>query len=150
MDTDSDYRTLTERQLAEQLTASVAELEDQHTTDTLTADAIIEQVDQRRAVIIAERDAIAVVRPEGYRPAQGDPVLWLLLVKSNSRGKGIGKAFVLDLRRRFERSMPMILVCNGASRESFFAACGFRLKERLKDGSAVMCAELSTQHPEAP
>ena len=145
MSSDMDFRTLTEPELAELLVASVAELEDQHTTETLTVDVIMDQVLQRRAVIVAERDAVAVVRPEGYRPVQGDPVLWLLFVKPNVRGKGLGKAFVMGLRRRFEQSKPMILVCNGAGRESFFTKCGFHLKERLKDGSAVMYAELSNQ-----
>lgn len=37
MITDTDFRTLTERLLAEQLAASVAELEDHHTMDTLAA-----------------------------------------------------------------------------------------------------------------
>ena len=140
---DIDFRTLTEREQAEQLVASVADLDDKHTTKTLTADLVMDQIQQRRALIVAERDVIAVVRPEGYRPDQGDPVLWLLFVKSNCRGKGLGKAFVMALRRRFERTMPMLLLCNGTDRESFFAACGFRLKERLKDGSAVMQAELT-------
>lgn len=145
MDISADFRTMTDRQLAEMLVASVADLEDEDTTSTLTVNMIIGQVEQDRAVIVAERDAIAVVRPERYRPDRGDPVLWLLFVRSTCRATGIGKAFVIKLRRRFERSMPMTLVCNGARRESFFSSCGFQFKERFTDGSAVMVAELPSK-----
>lgn len=90
MDIDTDFRTLTERQVAELLVASVADMDDEHTACTLTVDLIVRQVKQGHAVVVAERDAIAVVRPEGYRPIQGDPVLWLLFVRPTCRGTGVG------------------------------------------------------------
>lgn len=138
---DLDFRVLNEAQLAEQLEASVADLDDDHTTATLTAKKIVEEIARGRAIVVAEREAIAVVRPEGYRSDVPNSVLWLLFVKPSCRGKGLGKAFVDDLRRRFEQTAPMILACNGPCREAFFLACGFRVKERLDDGLVVMLSE---------
>lgn len=150
MGIELDFRVLSEAQLAKQLVASVADLDDDHMAATLTAKLIAEEIASGRAVIVAERDAIAVVRPEGYRSDVPNSVLWLLFVKPSHRGKELGKAFVDDLRRRFERTAPMILACNGPRRESFFLACGFCVKERLDGGLVVMLSEPRCKKSESP
>jgi len=99
---DTDLRTLTERQLAELLVASVAELGDEQTTNTLPLGTILAEVEMKTAVIVAENDAIALVRPERKGNDATHPVLWLLFVKARSRRQGTGKAFVMTLRSRFE------------------------------------------------
>ena len=141
MHIDIDLRDLTDWQLAEYLVKFRADFEDRGTLE-LKAAEIMTEVDNGKAVIVAEHSAVAVVRPEGYRAVNGGSVLWLFLVKPSVRGTGIGKRFIMKLRRCFELTEPMILVCNGNDRESFFSACGFRLKERCDDGSAIMVAKI--------
>jgi len=143
MATCMDYLTLTECELAEELVASVAELGDQSTTDRLTVDEIIGKVATGMSVIVKERDAIAVVHLEGM-VRKVNPVLWLLFVRPSARRFATGKNFVMSLRSRFEISMPMVVLCNGTQRESFFSACGFEVYERCPDGEVIMRSTFSS------
>jgi GNAT superfamily N-acetyltransferase len=137
-----DFRRMTDHQAVEQLIASVIDLDDDGTSSNLTVKEILDQVERRLAVIVVEQDAIAVIRPEGYRSENGNAVLWLLFVRPELRGQGIGTRFVQKLRTRFEGVKPMVLVCNGPRREAFFAWCGFMFKEGLGATGIVMVSDL--------
>jgi len=141
MNNDIDFCTLSNYELAEQVVAMIEDLEDESTSQNVTLASIMRQVDDGLTIIERDHDAIAIIHPEGYRAINGNAVLWLLVVKRASRGKRIGRAFVRHLVARHAKSMPMVLVCNGSRRESFFANCGFRIKEYLDDGSAVMVSD---------
>ena len=137
----TDFRTLPLDKLVETLCNHVGDFEDEATAKGLTSEWLLEQVTQGRAAVETDEHAIAVMRPEGWRTTNGNAVLWLLYVAREARERGIGKAFVEQLRAKYERHLPMILMCNGSTRETFFQSCGFRLKERV-DGKAVMLSDM--------
>ncbi len=101
-------------------------------------DRLLDDVKHGLAIIETEERGIAVVRPDGWKHENGNPVLWLLFVSPEARGKGFGKEFVGRIRTKHEHQLPMALACNGSRRESFFGSCGFVLKERLRDGIVML------------
>ncbi len=138
----TDFRTLPLDQLVETLCNHVDDFEDEATTKNLDRERILEQVAQGKVVMEADEHAIAAMRPEGWRLVDGNSAMWLLYVARDARGLGIGKAFVQRLRAKFERQLPMVMICNGSTREAFFLSCGFRIKERM-GGKAVMLSDLN-------
>ena len=141
MSVDTDFRTLTVEEVAEFFVAHVAELGDPKTIETLAVDNIVGEVKAGLAVVVAERKVVAIVLSEIDDIQKCNPVLWLLYVDPASRGQGLGAAFVAELRRRFEKKLPMAALCNGPERESFFAACGFHVHARHDDGRLTMIAD---------
>lgn len=141
MPRETDFRTLTLEEIAEFLVANVQDFGDQLTVDTLAPDTIVGEVRAGRAVIAAERNVVAVVLHEVDHIQKCNAVLWLLYVAPVCRGQGVGRAFVGDIRRRFERKLPMVLACNGSKRESFFGSCGFHVHERSDDERLIMIAK---------
>lgn len=138
----NDYSSMDVLTLAEILCLNVVDFEDAHTAQVLTIETLLDEVATKRAIIVANKVSIAVVRPEGWRDRDNNAVLWLLWVSPGERGAGCGRAFVRDLIAKFEDSKPMILACNGVTREAFFASCGFNLRKRLSDGRAVMQSDM--------
>lgn len=138
----TDFRTLPLDKLVEALCNHVGDFEDEATTKNLNQEWILEEVSQGKVVMEAEEHAIAAMRPEGWRIVDGNSVMWLLYVARDVRGRGVGKAFVQRLRAKYEHQLPMVLICNGSTREAYFQSCGFRIKERM-DGKAVMLSELN-------
>lgn len=141
MNADIDFRTLTVEEVAEFLVANVSEFGDPKTIETLAVDNIVGEINAGLAVVVAERNAVAVVLSEIDHVQKCSPVLWLLYVDPASRGQGLGAAFVAGIRRRHEKKLPMVLVCNGQRREAFFGTCGFHVHERLEGGRLSMMAD---------
>jgi GNAT superfamily N-acetyltransferase len=82
--------------------------------------------------IIDEFDAgFAVVNPE-RRPGYPTPKshLWLIWLRPEFRGKGLGKTIVRELIERYSPTYQMTLICHGAARAKFFGRCGFKVTER--------------------
>lgn len=138
----TDFPTLSMDHLVEMVCSHVGDFEDEDTKKHLTRESILREVSQGKAVVEAREHAIAVLRPEGWRSDNGNAVMWLLYVAKEARGQGIGKAFVLELRTKYERDLPMVLICNGSTRQAFFQSCGFRIKEHTND-KAVMVSDMS-------
>jgi len=143
--TETDFRTFTVEETAKFLVANVADFGDPQTIEALAADEVVEEVRAGHAVVVAERNAVAVVRPEVDHIQKCNPVLWLLYVDPASRGQRLGATFVAEIRRRFEKKLPMALACNGPRREAFFTACGFHVHERLEDNRVIMTAGVAAE-----
>ncbi len=123
-----NYGDFTDRELVKVLCEHAGDF-DPDTAATLSkADDFLDDAREKDAEIIGTGDAIAVVRPHGG--SSDYPVLWLLWVDPNVRGKGVGRNFVARLRRNYETNLPMVLMCHGSQRERFFASCGFETTSR--------------------
>lgn len=139
----SDFRLFTETDLATVLCDHVGDFDDQATEKTITVDYLLAAVAKGSAVIEADECAIAVVRPEGWRPANGESVLWLLFVDAQCRGDGHGRRLVERLKHTHSHELPMILICHGERRIKFFEACGFVIKEDISAGTVMVAPRKS-------
>src|SRR5438067_2016357 len=95
---DIDFCTLTVEEVAEFLVANVAEFGDPGTVKTLAVDNIVGVINAGLAVVVAERNAVAIVLSETDHVQKCNPVLWLLYVDPASRSQGLGAAFVAEIR----------------------------------------------------
>ncbi len=140
-----DYRTFSQGQVLDVLLAHVNDLDDEKTTATLSKQDLEKDFESGQAALTVDENCIAIVRPENWKPGRPNSVLWLLFVRKDKRGTGIGQRFVFDVLERYAQTVPMVLVCNGEGRVAFFKTCGFNVVKLDSDGSAIM--QSNEKHP---
>ena len=123
-----DYPSCTAVEIASIATA----VQDELGAAGISADDIIQRMQNGRAAIEARQYGFAVIELTQTPDGHFMPHLWLLYIDPAHRGKGYGRQFVRELLAKYSTEFFMSLYCYGSRRRAFFGRLGFRIES--KDG----------------